>query len=290
MQTRVTLFCFLLACTSLAPAQTPTQKIQWNIPLEYATQTDQVSNTQVLPRRQNTPKPEPQTPESSSEQETETQHQEDVTQAEARLNNEVRVLWDEIEKAEKQQQQKNQDIKVLPITPPKPTTDNKNNSKTKPIPKITSNQPKLTPSVDIKSEKERIEKLLNSSQNNKDSKNKDKEKDSKNNKNTTVNTNIKDKNNTDKNSKTDKTTTQNKKTTTTPVVIPPTISVQPKPVLTRKQVLEEEIAREKAALKSAQTQLLIAKKRGNSAQIIKLYSVIRDRELNVQAISRELSR
>lgn len=306
MQTRLLILMVLTAYSSVAAAQNPTPKIQWGVPLEYATQVDQVSNTQILPRRQQqlaaesseTPTPQPET----------TQTEEDVSQTEARLNNEVRVLWDEIEKAEKQQQQKTTDIKVLPIKknapePTKtPTPNNQNNSKTPPKPTNT----KTKPAPDIKSEKERIDKLLqdkDSKNNNKDNnktntskiiqntKDKINEKlndnNNKDNKTTSkIIQNTKDK--TDKNNK--KTTSNIATTTTAPVVSLPTITAQPKPVLTRKQVLEEEIAREKAALKSAQMQLTLARKRSNQAQIRKLQAIIRDRELNVQAISRELSR
>lgn len=305
MQTRLLILMVLTAYSSVAAAQNPTPKIQWGVPLEYATQVDQVSNTQILPRRQQqlaaesseTPTPQPET----------TQTEEDVSQTEARLNNEVRVLWDEIEKAEKQQQQKTTDIKVLPIkkTAPEPTKtptpNNQNNSKTPPKPTNT----KTKPAPDIKSEKERIDKLLQDkdSKNNKDNNKTNTSKIIQNTKDK-INEKLNDNNNKDnkttskiiQNTK-DKTDKNNKKntsniatTTTAPVVSLPTITAQPKPVLTRKQVLEEEIAREKAALKSAQMQLTLARKRSNQAQIRKLQAIIRDRELNVQAISRELSR
>ena len=150
------------------------------------------------------------------------------------------------------EKQKN-DITVLPIKPIEKTHETKNTHK---------NQNTKTPAASIKSEQERIETLLRNS----------KEKNSK----------IIIQSKEVKNDKTDK----NK--TPAPVVTLPT--AQPKPVLTRKQVLEHEIEREKAALKSAQTQLKIAQKRGNTAQATKLLDVIRDRQLNVQAISRELSR
>ncbi|QMT31792.1 hypothetical protein [Alysiella filiformis] len=63
-----------------------------------------------------------------------------------------------------------------------------------------------------------------------------------------------------------------------------------KPVLTRRQVLEQEIARERAALKSAQSQLAAAQKSGNAKQIAKLNAAVRDRELNIRAIETEMKR
>lgn len=76
----------------------------------------------------------------------------------------------------------------------------------------------------------------------------------------------------------------------------PTVVVQlpppkpAKPVLTRRQVLEQEIARERAALKSAQKQLAAAQKSGNAKQIAKLNAAVRDRELNIRAIESEMKR
>lgn len=62
------------------------------------------------------------------------------------------------------------------------------------------------------------------------------------------------------------------------------------PSLTRNQVLEKEIRREQAALKIAKSQLISAKKKGSKNQINRLTNIIRDRELNIKAISKELIR
>ena len=62
------------------------------------------------------------------------------------------------------------------------------------------------------------------------------------------------------------------------------------PVLTRRQVLEREINRERAALRSAQTQLNAAKRSGNAKQINKWSNAVKDRELNIKAIEREIIR
>lgn len=283
MLKRLFLIIMLTMCSRFVSAHTPANTIKWGVPLEYRLQAnDGVSNTAIVPRGKQqasapTPPPPPHLP---------TEPEEDLATTEERLNSEVRILWDEIERAEKQQQQAN-DIKVLPINK-KPLDPEKVFSKTPPKPIKNKPAPVKTPpnaiANQIKNEKERIDTLLRT-QKDKDgvktttSIAKDKEM-------------VKDK---DKNKVNDKNSKTAKSTKTTPasppvVVVPPTITAQPKPVLTRKQVLEEEIAREKAALKSAKSQLLIAQKRGNMAQIQKLHNMIRDRELNVQAISRELSR
>lgn len=74
----------------------------------------------------------------------------------------------------------------------------------------------------------------------------------------------------------------------------PTISVAYQapsvPVLSRRDVLNQEIEREQTALKVAKMQLATAQKRNDSANIIKLNNVVRDRVANVQALQRELSR
>lgn len=62
------------------------------------------------------------------------------------------------------------------------------------------------------------------------------------------------------------------------------------PVLSRREVLSQEIEREQTALKIAQTQLSTAQKRNDTASITKLNNVVRDRQANVQALQRELSR
>lgn len=89
--------------------------------------------------------------------------------------------------------------------------------------------------------------------------------------------------------------TSNKNTKGKVVKMPATVVKLPppkpaKPVLTRRQILEQEISRERAALKSAQAQLAAAKKSGNAKQIAKLNAAVRDRELNVKAIEAEMKR
>lgn len=179
-----------------------------------------------------------------------------LTQEEEKLNQDVRLLWDEINQMEKRQHQA-ADITILPITPlPKPSHHNTHKQQ---------NNQSPTPISSIKAEKERIDALL---QNNKE-------------KNSKIIALHKD-------SKKEKSVKAPK---TPPAIVNlPMPTVQPKPVLTRKQVLEQEIEREKAALKSAQSQLKIAQKRGHAAQAAKLIGIIKDRQLNVQAISREIAR
>lgn len=266
MKTRLALLfaTFWSVLSTLIPAHADTpKKIQWGVPLEYSTHADP-ANTDIAPRTASS--------ESSHDNETVVET-EDIAATEERLNSEVRILWDEIEKAEQQQNMSN-DIKVLPITKNKPNPE-KNLPKQANTKTVKKNPP---PAAAIKAEKERIDTLLNSTKD----------------KNGKIIALPKDKlDKADKtNSKSGKTKSATKTVTppTAPVVSLPQPTLQPKPVLTRKQVLEEEIAREKAALKSAQTQLNIARKRGNNAHIQKLNAIIRDRELNVQAISRELSR
>ena len=72
------------------------------------------------------------------------------------------------------------------------------------------------------------------------------------------------------------------------VKMPPAKTAPSAPVLTRRQVLEREINRERAALKAAQSQLNAARKKGNASQINRLSSIIKDRELNIKAISKEM--
>lgn len=272
MKTRLALLfaTFWSVLSTLIPAHADTpKKIQWGVPLEYSTHADP-ANTDIAPRTASS--------ESSHDNETVVET-EDIAATEERLNSEVRILWDEIEKAEQQQNMSN-DIKVLPITKNKPNPE-KNLPKQANTKTVKKNPP---PAAAIKAEKERIDTLLNSTKD----------------KNGKIIALPKDKlDKLDKSDKADKTNSKSGKTKsatktvtppTAPVVSLPQPTLQPKPVLTRKQVLEEEIAREKAALKSAQTQLNIARKRGNNAHIQKLNAIIRDRELNVQAISRELSR
>lgn len=255
-----TLLAFVIALTINLPSYAQS-KIRWNTAPTYANTPEEVAPDPDEPQplekitpqiRHNAPlnqkvnSPIPSTSVSQSTTPT------NIANEEEQLNQDIRLLWDEINQMEKNKN----DITVLPIKPIEKTHETKNTHK---------NQNTKTPAASIKSEQERIETLLRNS----------KEKNSK------IIIQSKEVKN-DKNDKTDK----NK--TPAPVVTLPT--AQPKPVLTRKQVLEHEIEREKAALKSAQTQLKIAQKRGNTAQATKLLDVIRDRQLNVQAISRELSR
>ena len=62
------------------------------------------------------------------------------------------------------------------------------------------------------------------------------------------------------------------------------------PVMSRHQVLSQEIQNEQAALKVAQSQLEIAKKRNNMAAIYKISNIIRERQQNIQSLQREFSR
>lgn len=71
----------------------------------------------------------------------------------------------------------------------------------------------------------------------------------------------------------------------TVVKLPP-----PKPALTRRQVLAQEIARERVALQATKKQLAAAKKSGNAKNIAKLNAAIKDRELNIRAIESEIKR
>lgn len=111
-----------------------------------------------------------------------------------------------------------------------------------------------------------------------------------NNKNPTVKVNVQLRNqNTDKNKKAGKSKNadgNNKKIPAAVVKLPPPKPV--KPVLSRRQVLENEIRRERAALRSAKLQLSAAQKNGNSKLIMRLNNMIRDRELNIQAIEKEM--
>ena len=69
-----------------------------------------------------------------------------------------------------------------------------------------------------------------------------------------------------------------------PVITPPAA----KPQLSRKQVLQREIANEQAALVRAQAQLARAQKAGGNTQA--LQQTVRDRQANVRAIQSELRR
>lgn len=62
------------------------------------------------------------------------------------------------------------------------------------------------------------------------------------------------------------------------------------PVLSRREVLSKEIEREQIALKIAQVQLSLAKKRNDVANMARLDTVVRDRQQNVLSLQRELQR
>lgn len=73
-----------------------------------------------------------------------------------------------------------------------------------------------------------------------------------------------------------------------PIIMAP--AVQPKPQLTRKQILQNEIRNERAALARAKAQLNVARKKGDSAKINHLTQNVRDREANIRAIQGAISR
>lgn len=73
-----------------------------------------------------------------------------------------------------------------------------------------------------------------------------------------------------------------------PIVAVP--AVKPKPQLTRKQILQNEIRNERAALARAKAQLNVARKKGDSAKINHLTQNVRDREANIRAIQGAISR
>lgn len=76
------------------------------------------------------------------------------------------------------------------------------------------------------------------------------------------------------------------------IVFAPQISYQrpTAPTLTRRDILNNEIAREQTALKVAQTQLELARKKGDVHALLRLGNVVRDRQQNVQSLTRELQR
>ncbi|WP_165010992.1 hypothetical protein [Neisseria yangbaofengii] len=63
-----------------------------------------------------------------------------------------------------------------------------------------------------------------------------------------------------------------------------------KPQLTRKQILQNEIRNEQAALARAKVQLNVARKKGDQAKISRLNQAVRDREANIRAIQGEMKR
>ncbi|PSJ79194.1 hypothetical protein [Neisseria iguanae] len=77
-------------------------------------------------------------------------------------------------------------------------------------------------------------------------------------------------------------------------IIPaPTVAVpvaKPKPQLTRKQILQNEIRNEQAALARAKVQLNVARKKGDQVKISRLSQTVRDREANIRAIQGEMKR
>ena len=64
----------------------------------------------------------------------------------------------------------------------------------------------------------------------------------------------------------------------------------PKPQLTRKQILENEVRNEQVALVRAQAQLNVAKKKGDQAKISRLTQAVNDRQANIRAIESEMKR
>ncbi|WP_415772080.1 hypothetical protein ACMYUL_03490 [Neisseria sp. CP9] len=65
---------------------------------------------------------------------------------------------------------------------------------------------------------------------------------------------------------------------------------KPKPQLTRKQILENEVRNEQVALVRAQAQLNVAKKKGDQAKISRLTQAVNDRQANIRAIEGEMKR
>lgn len=74
------------------------------------------------------------------------------------------------------------------------------------------------------------------------------------------------------------------RTQTAKVVAPP----PKRPVLTRRQVLQKEIDREKSALRTTRTQLTAAQKSGNATAITRLNRLIYDRQQNLSALEAEM--
>lgn len=73
-----------------------------------------------------------------------------------------------------------------------------------------------------------------------------------------------------------------------PVISAP--AAKQKPQLTRKQILQNEIRNEQAALARAKVQLNVARKKGDQAKISRLNQAVRDREANIRAIQGEMKR
>lgn len=80
-----------------------------------------------------------------------------------------------------------------------------------------------------------------------------------------------------------------KANTRTPSAVHTAPIIPPKPKLTRKQILQREIAGEQAALVRAQAQLAKARQSGKG-NVAELQQAVRDRTANVRAIQSELKR
>lgn len=74
--------------------------------------------------------------------------------------------------------------------------------------------------------------------------------------------------------------------TPAPVIAPP----PPKPQMTRKQILQNEVRNEQTALVRAKAQLNVARKKGDKAKVSRLEQTVRDREANIRAIQSEMGR
>ncbi|XXQ67976.1 hypothetical protein ACKLNO_10260 [Neisseriaceae bacterium B1] len=74
---------------------------------------------------------------------------------------------------------------------------------------------------------------------------------------------------------------------TAPVVAAP---VTRPPQLTRRQLLEQELSREKAALSRAQSSLNVARSQKDNASVRRFNAQVRDRQLNIQALEQEMRR
>ena len=60
--------------------------------------------------------------------------------------------------------------------------------------------------------------------------------------------------------------------------------------LSRKQILQNEIRNEQAALVREQAQLNVAKSKGDKAKVSRLEQAVRDRQANIRAIQGEMGR
>lgn len=73
-----------------------------------------------------------------------------------------------------------------------------------------------------------------------------------------------------------------------PVIAAP--NGKPKQQLSRKQILQNEVRNEQAALARAKAQLNVARKKSDETKISRLSQVVRDREANIRAIQAEINR